>query len=502
MPRRRLLISSPLFLVAFLLPSTVLGAEADLHETPAELWMVIPFVLLLASIALVPFINRHWWEKRYPLVSFTLGAIVLFLYLVILKDSERVLHTAREYLSFIVLIGSLFVVAGGIHIKIRGKSTPHSNTLLLLIGGIVANLLGTTGASIVLIRPYLRVNKYRLRPYHVVFFIFVVSNMGGALTPIGDPPLFLGYLRGIPFFWVVENVWPMWAIALAIVLAIFYFIDRRYYIHLTRTVREVAEHTGEEAELAGPHNVIFLGIILAAVFIQKPLLVREAVMIAAALGSYFTTKNEIHKKNDFTFIPIKEVAILFAGIFSTMIPALQWLEANARLIGIETPGQFFWGCGTLSSVLDNAPTYLNYLSASVGLFVNHDMVAQVQSLIATHGPNVAAVAGPHAEEIRNTLSTLMRYHADLVASGSVPVEDIHVCYLLGNHPIYIMAISISAVFFGANTYIGNGPNFMVKSIADHSGAHCPAFFGYVVKYTIPILIPIFVLIWWLFFSRG
>jgi Na+/H+ antiporter NhaD/arsenite permease-like protein len=354
----------------------------------------------------------------------------------------------------------------------------------------------------VLIRPYLRVNKYRLRPYHVVFFIFVVSNMGGALTPIGDPPLFLGYLRGIPFFWVVENVWPIWAIALAIILAVFYLIDRRYYIHLTRTVREVAEHTGEEAELAGPHNIIFLGIILAAVFIQKPPLVREAVMIAAAIASYFTTKNEIHKKNDFTFMPIKEVAILFAGIFSTMIPALQWLEANARSIGIETPGQFFWSCGILSSVLDNAPTYLNYLSASVGLFVNHDMVTQIQSLIATHGPNVAAVAGPHAEEIRNTLSTLMRYHADLVASGSVPVEDIHVSYLLGNHPIYIMAISISAVFFGANTYIGNGPNFMVKSIADHSGAHCPAFFSYVVKYTIPILVPIFVLIWWLFFSRG
>jgi Na+/H+ antiporter NhaD/arsenite permease-like protein len=502
MLRRRLLISSSLFLAAFLLPSTLLAAEVELHESPAELWMAVPFLLLLASIAIVPFVDRHWWEKRYPLISFSLGAIVLLLYLVILRDSERVLHTALEYFSFIVLIGSLFVVAGGIHIKIRGKSTPHSNTILLLIGGIVSNLLGTTGASMVLIRPYLRVNKYRLRPYHVVFFIFVVSNMGGALTPIGDPPLFLGYLRGIPFFWVAENVWPMWAIALSIILVIFYIIDRRYYIHLTRTVREVAEHTGEEAELAGPHNIIFLGVILGAVFIQRPPLVREAIMIAAALGSYFTTRNEIHKKNDFTFIPIKEVAILFAGIFSTMIPALQWLEANARLIGIETPGQFFWGCGILSSVLDNAPTYLNYLSASIGLFVNHDMVSQVQSLIATHGANAAAVAGPHAEEIRNTFSTLIRYHADLVASGAVPVEDIHVSYLLGNHPIYIMAISVAAVFFGAITYIGNGPNFMVKSIADHSGAHCPTFFGYVAKYAIPILIPIFIFIWLLFFSRG
>ncbi|MEK6572185.1 MAG: sodium:proton antiporter, partial [Bacteroidota bacterium] len=192
MHRYRLLISSTLFLTAFLLPSTLLAAETDLHEAPAELWMAIPFVLLLASIAIIPFISRHWWERKYPLVSFILGAVVLILYLAILRNSERVLHTAQEYLSFIVLIGSLFVVAGGIHIKIRGKSTPHANVLLLLIGGIVSNLLGTTGASMVLIRPYLRVNRYRLRPYHVVFFIFVVSNMGGALTPIGDPPLFLG----------------------------------------------------------------------------------------------------------------------------------------------------------------------------------------------------------------------------------------------------------------------------------------------------------------------
>ena len=464
--------------------------------------MAVPFIVLLASIAILPFINRHWWEKNYPFISFGLAAVVLVLYLSVLKNAERVTHTGLEYFSFITLIGSLFVVAGGIHIKIRGKSTPHSNVLLLLIGGITSNLLGTTGASMVLIRPYLRVNKYRLRPYHVVFFIFVVSNMGGALTPVGDPPLFLGYLRGVPFFWVLENVWHIWALALVILLAIFYLIDRRSYIHLTKTVRAVAEHTGEEAELAGPHNIIFLGVILAAVFIQKPPFVREAIMIAAALGSYFTTEKEIHEKNDFNFIPIKEVAILFAGIFSTMIPALQWLEYNARSIGIQSPGQFYWGCGILSSVLDNAPTYLNYLSASIGLFINRDMVAQIQDLVATHGSNAATIAGVHANEIQNTFSTLMRYHADLVATGRVPLDDIHVSYLLGNHPIYIMAISVAAVFFGANTYIGNGPNFMVKSIAEHSGAICPSFFGYVVKYTLPVLIPIFFVVWWLFFRTG
>jgi Na+/H+ antiporter NhaD/arsenite permease-like protein len=502
MHRQGFFICITVFLTAFLFPSILLAAEPELHEMPAELWMALPFVLLLASIAVIPFINRHWWEKNYPIIAFVLGGMVLVLYLAVLRNSERVLHTAFEYFSFIVLIGSLFVVAGGIHIKIRGRSTPHSNVLLLLIGGIVSNLLGTTGASMVLIRPYLRVNRYRLRPYHVVFFIFIVSNIGGALTPIGDPPLFLGYLRGIPFFWVLENVWHIWVLALVLLLVAFYFIDRRSYIHLNRTVREVAEHTGEEAELAGPHNIIFLGAILVAVFIQKPLFLREAIMITAALGSYYTTKREIHEKNNFTFIPIKEVAILFAGIFSTMIPALQWLESNARLIGIQSPGQFYWGCGILSSALDNAPTYLNYLSASVGLFVNHDMVAQIQSLIATHGANASTIAGVHADEIRSTFDTLMRYHADLVASGSVPIDDIHVSYLLGNHPIYIMAISISAVFFGASTYIGNGPNFMVKSIAEHSGAKCPSFFGYVVKYTMPVLVPIFILVWWLFFSQG
>jgi Na+/H+ antiporter NhaD/arsenite permease-like protein len=500
MHRHRFFISITLFLTAFLLPSTLFAAETEPHEVPAELWMALPFVLLLASIAVVPFISRRWWDRNYPLITFALGGIVLVLYMAVLRNSERVLHTAFEYFSFIILIGSLFTVAGGIHIKIRGRSTPHSNVLLLLIGGVASNLLGTTGASIVLIRPYLRVNRYRLRPYHVVFFIFVVSNMGGALTPIGDPPLFLGYLRGIPFFWVLENVWHIWALALALVLVIFYFIDRRSYIHLTKTVREVAEHIGEEAELGGLHNIIFLAAILAAVFIEKPPFLREAIMIAAALGSYFTTNKEIRRKNDFTFVPIREVAILFAGIFATMIPALQWLESNARLIGIQSPGQFYWGCGSLSSVLDNAPTYLNYLSASIGLFINHDVVAQIQALITTHGANAVSIAGAHADEIRNTFAILMRYHADLVASGNVPIDDIHVSYLLGNHPIYIMAISISAVFFGANTYIGNGPNFMVKSIAEHSGATCPSFFGYVVKYTIPVLVPIFILVWWLSFS--
>ena len=239
--------------------------------------------------------------------------------------------------------------------------------------------------------------------------------------------------------------------------------------------------------------------ILVAVFITDPPFVREVLMVFAAVGSYYTTKKAIHEKNEFNFLPIKEVAILFLGIFATMVPALDWLELNATKIGIESPGQFYWATGGLSSVLDNAPTYLNFLSAAIGLFVNEEMVKQVLHLVQTHGADLTQMIGPHADEIKSTFATLIKYHSDLVASGSVPVDDINVSYLIGNHNIYIQAISIAAVFFGAMTYIGNGPNFMVKSIAEQSGVQCPSFFGYVVKYSVPVLLPVFALIWWLYF---
>jgi Na+/H+ antiporter NhaD/arsenite permease-like protein len=222
-------------------------------------------------------------------------------------------------------------------------------------------------------------------------------------------------------------------------------------------------------------------------------------MLLAAAGSYLLTKKEIHVKNDFTFLPIKEVAILFFGIFATMIPALEWLEQNAGQIGISTPGEFYWSAGLLSSVLDNAPTYLSFLSASIGLFVDADIVSQVQHLVATNGADIAAISGKHSEEIRNTFATLMKYHGDLVAAGSVPVDDINISYLIGNHNIYLKSISIASVFFGACTYIGNGPNFMVRSIAANAHADVPTFAGYIGKYTLPILLPIFACVWFLFF---
>ena len=460
--------------------------------------MMIPFGLLLLAIAVMPFVSKRWWEKFYPHLSLSLGAITVVYYIAFLGNPDRMFHSGMEYLSFIILIGSLFVVSGGIHIRIKGKSTPVTNVILLAIGAIVSNIIGTTGASMILIRPYLRVNKYRLRGFHIVFFIFIVSNIGGALTPIGDPPLFLGYLRGVPFFWLVGNAWHIWLLAIGLLLAVFYGFD--YFGLKKYEKRPNAEaEFHEEAEVSGLHNGIFLAMILLAVLIQHPPLLREAIMLLAAAGSYITTKKEIHRKNEFSFLPIKEVAILFLGIFATMVPALDWLEAHSASIGISSVGQFYWGSGILSSVLDNAPTYLNFLSASVGLFVDQNIIQQVQHLISTHGSDLAAVAGAHAAEIRNTFAMLMKYHSDLVALGNVPTDVINISYLIGNYPVYLKAISIAAVMFGAATYIGNGPNFMVKSIAEQSGVEMPTFAGYVGKYTLPVLLPIVAIIWFFFF---
>jgi Na+/H+ antiporter NhaD/arsenite permease-like protein len=493
--RRTLLV-----MLASGLPSGALLADEIGASPHAELWMTAPFLLLLLSFAVMPFINKHWWEKNYPYASIGLGFLMIGYYSFGLHAPERMLHTGMEYVSFIALIGSLFVVAGGIHLRIKGKSKPLSNVGLLAIGAVLSNIVGTTGASMILIRPFIRVNRYRVRPYHIVFFIFVVSNMGGALTPIGDPPLFLGYLRGIPFFWVAEHLWFKWAIGMVAVLGIFYVLDMRSFRKLSPAQRHGVEGVDEEGEVGGIHNLLFLIMILVAVFIQRPQFLRELLMLLAAAGSYYTTKTAIHKKNEFNFVPVQEVAILFFGIFATMVPALDWLEQNAASIGLQHAGQYYWATGSLSAFLDNAPTYLNFLSAAIGLFVDKDIVQQVHVLVAQHGVGFQSVAGAHAAEIRNTFETLMKYHYDLVAAGSVPIEDINTAYLIGNHNIYLQAISIAAVFFGACTYIGNGPNFMVKSIATQSGIETPNFVEYIMKYTLPVLIPVFLLIWLLFFN--
>jgi Na+/H+ antiporter NhaD/arsenite permease-like protein len=299
---------------------------------------------------------------------------------------------------------------------------------------------------------------------------------------------------------VAEHLWYKWAIGMVAILSVFYVLDMRSYRKLPAAVRHGAEGAEESGEVSGMHNMFFLIMILVAVFISEPKGLRELLMLLAAVGSYFTTRDAIHKKNEFNFEPVKEVAILFFGIFATMVPALDWLEQNAVSIGLRHPGQFYWATGSLSAFLDNAPTYLNFLSAAIGLFVDNEIVQQVQALVASHGVGFNTIAGAHAVEVRNTFETLIKYHYDMIAAGYVPIEDINTAYLIGNHNIYLQAISIAAVFFGACTYIGNGPNFMVKSIATQSGVETPNFVEYIVKYTLPVLIPVFFLIWILFFN--
>jgi len=465
--------------------------------------MIVPFVVLLLAIALAPLFFADWWTRHYPKVAIGLGAVTLAYYLFVLGAVTPVLHTAHEYVSFIALIGSLYIVSGGIHIKVRGETTPWFNTGFLLVGAVLANVLGTTGASMLLIRPWLRMNRYRLTTHHVVFFIFIVSNVGGGLTPIGDPPLFLGYLKGIPFWWVAEHCWPMWAVGLGVLLAMFLGVDLLNFRKAPKPVR--AAHVAPEDGFAvdGLPNVFFLAVILGAVlFANDPPFLREALMLGAAAGSYFTTQKRVHAENQFNFHPVQEVAILFIGIFATMMPALDWLAANAKELGSPTPAFFYWGSGILSSVLDNAPTYLSFLSAIFGAFVDPDVVQQVQHLVQTGGADLATyVHGEHAEEVRNTFAALQRHHPERIAAKTAGVEEIEVAFLLGNEAYnqFILAISVGAVFFGANTYIGNGPNFMVKAIADQQGAKTPTFLGYIGKFTVPFMLPMLGIIWLLFF---
>lgn len=463
--------------------------------------MMLPFGLLLLAIAFAPLSFPAWWLKHYPKVAFGLGAITLAYYLVGLHAVSHVLETASEYISFIALVGSLFVVSGGIHINVKGEATPVTNVIFLLIGAIIANVLGNTGASMLLIGPWIRMNRYRITAHHIVFFIFIVANVGGCLAPMG-PPLFFGYFYGIPFWWFAEHCLPMWALGVGILLAMFYFVDRANFSRAPREIR-ARETAREEWRFDGLPNVLFLAVILFAVFISHPLFLREVLMTAAAVGSYFTTRKEVHEANHFNFRPIKEVAILFVGIFATMIPALDWLAANAgKLVGEHPgPGIFYWGAGTLSSVLDNAPTYLSFLNASFGSFVNHDVVLEVHARIASGVADFNNIAGPHAEQIRQTLEFLQQNHGDLVRAHQVSQEEIEVSFLLGNATfnIYVLAISIGSVFFGACTYIGNGPNFMIKSIADHHKIRTPGFLEYIGKFALPFMLPMLLLVWLLFF---
>ena len=427
--------------------------------------MVLPFGLLLGMLALVPLWAPDWWGRRYPWVALGFAALTVGYYLIGLRAGSRVLHTAAEYVSFISLVGSLYVVSGGIHLKVRGGATPWENTVFLALGAVLANVLGTTGASMLLIRPWIRMNRARITTHHIVFFIFIVSNVGGALTPIGDPPLFLGYLKGVPFWWVATHCWPMWVVAFGLLLAVFLGVDGRNFRRIPQHLRDEARKS-DSWSWQGGSNAFFLLVILGAVFLDHPPLLREFLMVAAAAGSYWTTPRPVHEANHFNLHPVREVAILFVGIFATMMPALDWLELNAATLGTPTPGLFYWGSGLLSSVLDNAPTYLSFFSAAIGSLVTPDAILAGKSAfpsVSEAHPEVAALLAQPA--LARTL----------------------------------MAISMGSVFFGANTYIGNGPNFMVKAIADQQGCRTPSFPGYIVRFTLPILVPILAVVGWLFF---
>ncbi|MCY3628761.1 MAG: sodium:proton antiporter [Bacteroidota bacterium] len=431
------------------------------------LWLVAPFVILLLMIATGPLFYGHHWHHHYPKYAVGLGLFVTVYYLFVLHDGISMLHALQEYLSFIALVASLFIAASGIFLKVNARGTPLANISLLSVGAVIANLIATTGAAMLFIRPYMRLNRGRLKAYHIVFFIFIVANVGGAMTPIGDPPLFLGFLRGVPFFWTAANLWYIWAPTIVVLLAIFYVIDSSNKAESTTDIS-----SGKTIELQGNRSFIFVVIIVISVFIDPnvitqlkgtsfdlvgtyhlPFGIREIIMFSMCVLAFKFCDQDALKKNEFTFEPIREVGWLFLGIFACMVPALalisNYASENADGLNATT---FYWGTGILSGVLDNAPTYLNFLAAAMGKFGLDVNVAM-----------------------------------DVKEFASVDA-------------LYLSAISIAAVFFGAMTYIGNAPNFMVKAIAESNGVDVPSFVGYLVKYGLTILLPVYAVVWLIFYS--
>ena len=450
-------------------------------ETHGELgtflpiWSIIPFAGILLSIALFPLLLPHFWHSHFGKISAFWGIVVALPFLLVFKGAalHEILHIyIADYIPFIILLWSLYTIAGGILLKGKLKGTPIMNTGMLAIGTILASWVGTTGAAMLLIRPFIRANAYRkTKTYMVVFFIFLVCNIGGSLTPLGDPPLFLGFLHGVPFFWTFK-ILPHMLLASGILLAVFFIIDTLYYKKDPVPPPEEGEET-EKLKIVGSINFLFLlGVVLAVLFsglvplgnvkvlgIERSTqsLIRDAAMVIMGLLSLKFTPWQTREENEFTWFPIKEVAILFAGIFMTMIPALAILRAGeegaarALIASVKEPVHFFWITGGLSSFLDNAPTYLTFLNTALGRFF---------------------VGVPE-------------HHA--------------VSQLIAQKSIYLEAISAGAVFMGANSYIGNAPNFMVRSIAEEVGVEMPSFFGYILKYSLVFLIPTFILISLVFF---
>lgn len=440
---------------------------------------MIPFGLMLLMIAIGPLIAEKWWEKNLNklIVSLVLGVSTGACLILGGMGHELEHQVVFDYLPFIILLLALFVITGGIHLSGDIKAKPWVNTLFLGIGFVLASLMGTTGAAMLLIRPIIETNKERKFTVHtILFFIALVANCGGLLTPLGDPPLFMLFLRGASFTWFL-NMWMEWAFAGVVLLVLYYFIDSYYY--KKEAVADIARDNCEQKKLRldGKINFIYLlGVVLSVAFINEGYLefmkdenapiyvkfLREIVLLALAALSYFTTSKKTRfEENKFSWAPIVEVAVLFLGIFVTMTPALAYLKAHAADLGLNAGWQFYYSTGLLSAFLDNTPTAVAFHSVACGLPESVE----------------AAASG-------------------LLANGDGIVNGIN--FVAGVPELLLKAICVGAVFFGAMTYIGNGPNFMVKAIAEESGIKMPSFFGYMVKFSLVILLPVYILIQLLF----
>ena len=481
------------------------GDVEALHQASnLSAWWIVPFVLFLLMIATGPLFYPRFWHKYFTYISITMGGGVAMYYLFGLQHVAHVVHAGVEYVQFISLLAALYFASSGIRISFSQFLVPRTNVLFLLIGGILANLIGTTGASILLIHPFLSLNRKRVGAYHIVFFIFIVSNVGGALTPIGDPPLFLGFLKGVPFQWTLFNNFLPWCFVMGILLSIFYLIDEYHllfdgtkkhklgsqiaqlFTHLCASMRDalreglaiiVNRKIKGRVIIRGTRNVWALGVVIAAVFLDPGIFkwvpsifyhgehisfLREIILLSVAFLSYRLANKSILKSSNFSTFPIKEVALVFIGIFGTMIPALELLDNFMKTeMGrsfCATPSNLYWGTGLLSGFLDNAPTYLSFLTGALSCLGG----------CICNGNDVLHFA-----------------------------EESHQFIGLGSR-MYLQAISLAAVFFGAMTYIGNGPNFMIRAIAKQRGVPMPHFFAYMIRYSIPILVPTYFLVWLLF----
>lgn len=453
--------------------------KEDREGMMMNLAFCIPFAGLLLCIAVLPLVKAEWWEAHQPhaVVFWSLLFVLPFAFVYGPGQAfEKVLECiVDDYLTFIILLFGLFCVSGNITLEGDLAGSPRINVGLLLIGTMLSSWIGTTGASMLMVRPIIKMNAWRKRRSHImVFFIFLISNIGGCLTPIGDPPLLMGFMRGVPFFWSL-HLFPVLLFNVVILLTIFYFLDRRAYRKdIAEGLKPDISKPGTEVHILGLHNLIFLAMIVAAVILSGtlpgmaafqdaegavrgihlfgevtltyPALIEVMIILVAAFLSFKTTSVEIRRKNHFTWGAIQEVAVLFVGIFITMQPALMILKANGASLGLNKPFEMFWATGCLSSFLDNTPTYLVFLTTAGALGFTEGM------------PTIL---------------------------GTVPIAMLE-------------AISCGAVFMGANTYIGNAPNFMVKSISDENGIRMPSFFGYLL-WSITFLIPVFLLDMLVFF---